>query len=76
MTPDALPVLDGVPSVNGLYIAAGFSGHGFGIAPAVGEVMASKILGKKTSIALDAFSFDRFNSQPESYRNSGPTLHG
>lgn len=76
LTPDALPILDRVPSVNGLYIAAGFSGHGFGIAPAVGEAMASKILGKKTSISLDAFSFERFNSQPGSYQNSAPTLHG
>ncbi len=76
LTPDALPILDGVPSVNGLYIAAGFSGHGFGIAPAVGEVMASKILGKKTSILLDAFSLERFDSQSDSYQKSTPTLHG
>ena len=76
MTPDALPILDCVPSIDGLYIAAGFSGHGFGVAPAIGEVMASKILGKKTAISLDAFSFDRFNSQSESYQNSSPALHG
>ena len=76
LTPDALPILDCVPSIDGLYIAAGFSGHGFGIAPAVGEVMVSKILGKKTSISLDAFSFGRFHRQPESYQNSAPTLHG
>ena len=76
LTPDALPVLDRVPSVDGLFIAAGFSGHGFGIAPAVGEVMASKILGKKTIISLDAFSFGRFNNQVEYRKNSTPTLHG
>jgi sarcosine oxidase subunit beta len=68
--------LDSVPSIDGLYIAAGFSGHGFGIAPAIGELMASKILGKKTSISLDAFSFDRFQRQPESYQSFAPTLHG
>ena len=76
LTPDALPILDCVPSIDGLYIAAGFSGHGFGIAPAIGEVMASKILGKKTLISLDSFSFDRFNSKPKAHQNTAPTLHG
>ncbi len=76
LTPDALPVLGCVPSIDGLYIAAGFSGHGFGIAPAVGEVMANKILGKKTSISLDAFAFERFSNQLKSHQISTPTLHG
>ena len=76
LTPDALPVLDQIPSIGGLYIAAGFSGHGFGIAPAVGEVMAKKILGKKTNISLDLFSFDRFNKRPESFQKPSPTLYG
>tara|TARA_B100000963_G_scaffold352378_1_gene365477 strand:+ start:49 stop:1239 length:1191 start_codon:yes stop_codon:yes gene_type:complete len=76
LTPDALPVLDRVPSIDGLYIAAGFSGHGFGIAPAVGEAMANKILGKESIISLDAFSFGRFNHYSESPQNSTPTLYG
>ena len=76
LTPDALPVLDSVPSIDGLYIAAGFSGHGFGIAPAVGEAMANKILGKESIISLDAFSFGRFNHYSESSQNSTPALYG
>ena len=76
LTPDALPILDQVPRIGGLYIAAGFSGHGFGIAPAVGEVMATKILGGKTNISLSSFSFDRFNKQPKSFQKSSPTLYG
>ena len=76
LTPDALPVLDRVPSIDGLYIAAGFSGHGFGIAPAVGEAMANKILGKESIISLDAFSFGRFNNYSESSQNSTPALYG
>ena len=76
LTPDALPILDQVPRIDGLYIAAGFSGHGFGIAPAVGEVMATKILGGKTNISLSSFSFDRFNKQPKSFQKSSPTLYG
>tara|TARA_B100000963_G_scaffold199510_1_gene173686 strand:+ start:3032 stop:4222 length:1191 start_codon:yes stop_codon:yes gene_type:complete len=76
LTPDALPVLDCVPSIDGLYIAAGFSGHGFGIAPAVGEAMANKILGKETIISLDDFSFKRFNQKSRSLQNSTATLYG
>ena len=76
LTPDALPVLDSVPNVDGLYVAAGFSGHGFGIAPAVGEMMGNKILGKKMSISLDAFSFNRFDNQLEALKTSLPSLHG
>ena len=76
LTPDALPVLDCVPSIDGLYIAAGFSGHGFGIAPAVGEAMANKILGKETIISLDDFSFKRFDQNSRSLQNSTATLYG
>jgi sarcosine oxidase subunit beta len=39
-TPDDLPALGPVPGVDGLLIAAGFSGHGFALAPAVGDVLA------------------------------------
>ena len=39
-TPDGLPVLGPVPGLDGLLIAAGFCGHGFALAPAVGDVLA------------------------------------
>ena len=76
LTPDALPVLDAIPGINGLYVAAGFSGHGFGIAPAVGVVMANRILGEQNSICLDAFSLSRFNNFSADLQNHTPTLHG
>jgi glycine/D-amino acid oxidase-like deaminating enzyme len=41
-TPDYNPVI-GPASVEGLYLCAGFSGHGFKISPAVGELMADVI---------------------------------
>jgi len=44
MTPDHHPILGPVPGVEGLYVAAGFSGHGFMMAPVVGEELASWIL--------------------------------
>jgi glycine/D-amino acid oxidase-like deaminating enzyme len=39
-TPDAVPVISHVPEVPGLVLAAGFSGHGFGIGPGAGRLAA------------------------------------
>jgi len=60
VTPDALPVLDRVPEVGGLVVAAGFSGHGFGIGPAVAEGLAALALDRAPPLSLDAFRFERF----------------
>jgi glycine/D-amino acid oxidase-like deaminating enzyme len=45
MTPDARPLLGRLPGLDGLIVAAGFSGMGFKIAPAVGEGIAGLIAG-------------------------------
>jgi sarcosine oxidase, subunit beta len=45
MTPDARPLLGRLPGLDGLIVAAGFSGMGFKIAPAVGEGVAGLIAG-------------------------------
>jgi sarcosine oxidase subunit beta len=44
-TPDDLPVLGPVPGVDGLLLAAGFSGHGFALVPTVGDILARLALG-------------------------------
>ena len=44
-TPDDLPVLGPVPGVDGLLVAAGFSGHGFALSPLIGDVLARLALG-------------------------------
>jgi sarcosine oxidase subunit beta len=44
-TPDDLPVLGPASGVEGLIVAAGFSGHGFALSPAVGDVLARLALG-------------------------------
>ena len=38
MTPDLIPVISKVPSIKGLTIATGFSGHGFGLGPGAGRL--------------------------------------
>lgn len=60
VTPDALPFLDEAPSIPGLFIATGFSGHGFGISPAVGEAIGSVIAGSTPALDLHPFRLSRF----------------
>jgi sarcosine oxidase subunit beta len=50
-----------VPEVGGLYLACGFSGHGFQHSPATGRLMAELILdGRTTGIDITPVSVRRF----------------
>jgi len=60
VTPDAVPVIGPVSSIPGFYIASGFSGHGFGIGPGAGQLMAEIVTGSNTSVDPSPFRFDRF----------------
>jgi len=61
-TADGVPVVDGVESIPGLFIASGLSGHGFGAGPAVGELMSQIVTNSKTSVDPAPFKFNRFRS--------------
>lgn len=61
ITPDRHPVLGRVPGYAGLIIAAGFSGIGLSIAPAIGECIAEVIADGETHTAnLNPFRLSRF----------------
>ena len=61
VTPDWHPVIDRVPGYDNVYVAAGFSGHGFKLSPAIGRALAEIIVhGKSTSIDVSQLRFDRF----------------
>jgi sarcosine oxidase, subunit beta len=45
---DDLPFIGPVEGLGGLTVAAGFSGHGFALAPAVGRVVAEQLVGGAT----------------------------
>jgi len=63
MTPDELAIVGPVLGIEGFLVAAGFSGHGFMHAPAIGKVMAELILdGKASTIGISALSLDRFRT--------------
>lgn len=60
-TPDAIPVISGVDDIPGFYIATGFSGHGFGIGPAAGRLMADLVTGAPPLVDPTDFRFSRFS---------------
>ena len=62
VTPDYNPVMSATP-VAGLFVAAGFSGHGFKISPAVGELMADLVVhgtSQDPQVPESDFAFTRF----------------
>jgi glycine/D-amino acid oxidase-like deaminating enzyme len=60
VTPDGIPVISGVDAVPGFFIATGFSGHGFGIAPGAGRLMAEIVLGETPVVDPRPFRYNRF----------------
>ena len=61
VTPDAIPVISTVESVPGLIIATGFSGHGFGIGPGAGRLIADLATGAPPIVDPKEFRFSRFS---------------
>lgn len=64
VTPDAVPILGELP-IPGLFVATGFSGHGFGIGPAVGRIMADLATGRSCGHDLERFRPSRFSDGSE-----------
>jgi len=64
-TPDFHPILDHLPGYEGLYCAAGFSGHGFKLSPSVGQWMAQLILTGAKPDDMQHFALDRFTQGRE-----------
>ncbi|KQU74664.1 oxidoreductase [Ensifer sp. Root31] len=58
--PDMIPALGPVTGVEGLLVATGFSGHGFGPGPMAGMIMANLAAGRPASVDTRAISPDRF----------------
>lgn len=58
--PDLVPVVDRVPDLPGLTVGTGMSGHGFGIGPAMGRILADLAQGNDPGHDLHRFRFGRF----------------
>lgn len=57
---DEMQVIGGVPSIDGLIVATGFSGHGFGIGPGVGALIAEQIVTGNVPELLKPYQIERF----------------
>lgn len=57
---DGVPVLGNIEEVPDLITACAFTGHGFGISPVVGQLLAQLALDEKPYLSLDEFRYDRF----------------
>ena len=69
--PDVVPIVDHAP-LEGLTIATGMCGHGFGIGPAFGQIAAQLALGIAPKFDLSRFRFSRFHDG--SKLHLGPNL--
>lgn len=59
-TPDEDFILDQHPKFSNIVIGAGFSGHGFKLAPTVGKLLCELSLGEKPSHDMAPFAISRF----------------
>jgi glycine/D-amino acid oxidase-like deaminating enzyme len=60
VTPDWHPVIDAT-GPDGFFVAAGFSGHGFKLSPAIGEMVAALVAdGKTATDDVHTFRLSRF----------------
>ena len=62
MSPDRNPIIDEAEGVVGLYTVAGFSGHGFMVAPKIAIIIAQQLTGEKPDIDLHLFSANRYKT--------------
>jgi len=61
ITPDWHPIVDELPAGSGFYVCAGFSGHGFKLGPAVGLMMADRVMGvPDPEFSPHMFRFSRY----------------
>jgi len=61
VTPDWQPIIDRLPGIEGAFCAAGFSGHGFKMAPAVGRILAELVLdGRAKAFDIHSLRLSRF----------------
>jgi glycine/D-amino acid oxidase-like deaminating enzyme len=59
-SPDVLPIISAVEGIGNFYVATGFSGHGFGIGPGAGKLIAGMVGGTADPDMLRAFRLGRY----------------
>lgn len=74
-TPDALPVIERLPEVEGVIVAAGFSGHGFCLGPITGQIIRELVIDGRSTLPIDPFRLNRFAAMGD-VPDAAVTLHG
>jgi sarcosine oxidase subunit beta len=70
LTPDRQAVVGALPGHDGLYVAAGFSGHGFMMAPEIGRGVTAMVLGEFPGEAFAHLRPDRFEDGTLAYESA------
>jgi len=70
MTPDRQAIVGPVPGHEGLYVAAGFSGHGFMMAPEIGRGVAAMVTGEPPGDTFAHLRPDRFEAGNLAYESA------
>jgi glycine/D-amino acid oxidase-like deaminating enzyme len=65
-TPDTVPVISPVAACPNFFIGTGFSGHGFGIGPGAGRLLADLVSGDRPVVDPTPFRFERFSDGSKS----------
>ena len=71
VTPDAIPVISAVDGMAGMHIATGFSGHGFGIGPGAGRLMADLVTGRTPVVDPTDYRLSRFSDGSRIHLDKG-----
>jgi sarcosine oxidase/N-methyl-L-tryptophan oxidase len=62
MTPDEDFIIDRLPGYDNLFVAAGFSGHGFKFGSVLGEILSELLIDGTTKLDISSFSLKRFEA--------------
>jgi sarcosine oxidase, subunit beta len=62
LSPDATPIVGAVDELPGFHLASGFTGHGFMMAPIIGQLLAQAIAEQTTPPELEGYRLSRFKA--------------
>jgi len=62
VSPDHQAIVGEAPELAGFWLCCGFSGHGFMQAPAIGHLLAERLLGRTPEIDMRPYAPDRFGT--------------
>ncbi|MFD1608196.1 N-methyl-L-tryptophan oxidase [Oceanobacillus luteolus] len=60
MTPDGDFIIDRLPNYSNIFVASGFSGHGFKFGSVIGEILSQMMIDKDTDLDITPFALSRF----------------